>query len=96
VEIAALVSFGVGVISFGLGSAVGLVLVWTSRLWTRRDKIVATAVVAGPALVSALALVPAVPLWLAAVLSPLVMVALGSIAAAWYLGVRSRRLTVTA
>jgi hypothetical protein len=42
VETAALVSFGVGVVSFGLGSLVGLALVWASRLWTRRDKLVAT------------------------------------------------------
>lgn len=54
-EIAALLVLGLGSIIAGLlGLLVGLALVWSSTLWTRREKLVATALPAALTLIPAL------------------------------------------
>jgi uncharacterized membrane protein len=59
-EIAAIVLLLVGGFVFIVGWLVGVVLLWTSRIWTLRDKLIGTLVVPGGLFVSAAVLLTAV------------------------------------
>jgi len=59
-EIAAIVLLLVGGFVFIVGWLVGAVLLWTSRIWTLRDKLIGTLVVPGGLFVSAAVLLTAV------------------------------------
>ena len=46
-EWAAVILLPLGGFAFGVGWLVGLVLLWSSRLWTTRDKLIGTLIVPG-------------------------------------------------
>jgi hypothetical protein len=46
-EWAAVILLPLGGFAFGIGWLVGLILLWSSRLWTTRDKLIGTLIVPG-------------------------------------------------
>ncbi|HSV64617.1 MAG TPA: hypothetical protein VLJ59_01755 [Mycobacteriales bacterium] len=90
-EVATIILFAVGWILYGIGTLVAMGLVWVSHRWTRRDKIVATALVGAPVILLVTQLLALLPFVLAP-FAPILAV-LGSIAAAIHLGVRASRLS---
>lgn len=77
-----------------LGWIVGMVLVWVSDMWTRREKVIATALVPGGVIASSLLTVASGPRGLGPTEAALVSATLFlGIPAAIYLGIRLRAAT---